>query len=430
MPTSSEAAQSQASRSQASRSQAAQAQSSQIKSSQAKSETASSVPYLKPGAAIGIVGGGQLGRMMALSAKYMGFRIGILDPTEDCPAAQVGDFQIVSDYDDREAIKRLAERCDVLTYEFENVDADALDNVADIVAIPQGTEILRATQDRIAEKTFINSCGVKTARWESVESFEELSEKIEKIGYPAVLKTSRGGYDGHGQQVLKTPEDLETVRTSDVWGNAGQSEKKFPVSILEGFVDFKFEASVTVFGDGEEYFAFPLVKNVHKNNILHTTSAPAEVSDEIARQAENLALKLAQGFKLAGTVTAELFVTSDGLVVNELAPRPHNSAHYTIEACDMDQFDAHIRSIAGRPLRRPKLLSPAVMINVLGQHCEAVCAQTPEHPEWNVHDYGKTDAKYNRKMGHITVLTENPARAVRDLELTGIWEEREDKAAN
>ena len=377
-------------------------------------ETKGRVTRLMPGATIGIVGGGQLGRMMALSAKYMGFRVGVLDPTPDCPTAQVGDFQIVAAYDDKAAIRELAERSDVLTYEFENVDADALDEVRGETAVPQGTDLLRVTQNRIAEKTFINEHGIETAPWRAVSDRASLEAALKEIGYPAVLKTCEGGYDGHGQIVLRDPADLERV-----WADDG-----FPPAILEGFVDFAFEASILVSGDGERYATFPIVRNVHRNNILHLTIAPAEVPQTVADRAHELAMTLAAGFRLAGTLAIELFVTADGrVIVNELAPRPHNSGHYTIEACSIDQFDAHIRGIAGWPLPEPKLLSPAVMANVLGQHVEPTRALVGEHPEWNVHDYGKAAVKHDRKMGHITVLTDDTTATVAALEATGCWDD-------
>ena len=376
-------------------------------------ETGGQITRLLPGATIGIVGGGQLGRMMALAAKYMGFRIGTLDPTPDCPTAQVADFQIVADYDDQDAIHELAERSDVLTYEFENVDADALDAVRDIVAIPQGTDLLRVTQNSIAEKTFINDHGIATAPWRPVGSRAELDAALAEIGYPAVLKTCEGGYDGHGQIVLRTPDDL-----AEVWPDEG-----FPQAILEGFVDFAFEASILVSGNGDDYQTFPIVRNIHRDNILHLTLAPADVDEQVARTAHELALELARGFKLAGTLAIELFVKADGtVIVNELAPRPHNSGHYTIEACDFDQFDMHVLGIAGWNLPTPRLLSPAVMVNVLGQHIAPTQAVEPMHPEWHVHDYGKAEAKFNRKMGHITVLCENPRDAAQSLEQTGCWD--------
>lgn len=377
-------------------------------------ETKGARRRLMPGDTIGIVGGGQLGRMMALSARYMGLRVGVLDPTPDCPTAQVADFHIVAPYDDRLAIRELAQRCDVLTYEFENVDADALDAVRDCVAVPQGTDLLRVTQHRVREKTFINDHGVGTAPWRAVNGRAQLREAVDRLGYPLVLKTCEGGYDGHGQVVLRGEEDWEKVWPDD----------DFPPSIAEGFVDFAFEASVLVSGNGEEYVTFPLVRNEHRHNILHMTLASGDVDTDIARRATQLALTLARGFALSGTLAIELFVMPDGRVlVNEMAPRPHNSGHYTIEACSIDQFEAHVRGVAGWPLPSPVLLSDAVMVNVLGQHVGPVRAALGEHPEWHVHDYGKAQAKHNRKMGHVTVLCDDVRRAVERLQASGCWDD-------
>lgn len=387
-------------------------------------ETNGRIERLMPGSTIGIIGGGQLGRMMALSARYMGFRVGVLDPTPDCPTAQVADFQIVAEYDDKTAIHDLAVKSDVLTYEFENVDADAIDEVRGLAAVPQGTDLLRVTQDRVNEKRFINDHGTATAPWRAVNNFDELDAALDEIHYPAVLKTRSGGYDGHGQTVLRSDADLEQVRAR---GDRGGG---FPPSILEGFVDFAFEASILVSGNGTDFVTFPIVRNEHRNNILHMTIAPATVSETVARKAHELALRLAKGFELAGTLAIELFVTKDDdVIVNELAPRPHNSGHYTIEACSFDQFDAHVRGIAGWPLEQPKLLSPAVMVNVLGQHVEPTRALIADHPEWNVHDYGKAEVRHDRKMGHITVLTDDTAKTVADLEATGCWDDLQPQSA-
>ena len=387
-------------------------------------ETNGRIERLMPGSTIGIIGGGQLGRMMALSARYMGFRVGVLDPTPDCPTAQVADFQIVAEYDDKTAIHDLAVKSDVLTYEFENVDADAIDEVRGLAAVPQGTDLLRVTQDRVNEKRFINDHGTATAPWRAVNNFDELDAALDEIHYPAVLKTRSGGYDGHGQTVLRSDADLEQVRAR---GDRGGG---FPPSILEGFVDFAFEASILVSGNGMDFVTFPIVRNEHRNNILHMTIAPATVSETVARKAHELALRLARGFELAGTLAIELFVTKDDdVIVNELAPRPHNSGHYTIEACSFDQFDAHVRGIAGWPLEQPKLLSPAVMVNVLGQHVEPTRALIADHPEWNVHDYGKAEVRHDRKMGHITVLTDDTAKTVADLESTGCWDDLQPQSA-
>ena len=210
------------------------------------------------------------------------------------------------------------------------------------------------------------------------------------------LSTASRNLKRHGQTVLKSDADLEKVRARADRGGG------FPPSILEGFVDFAFEASILVAGNGKDYVTFPIVRNEHRNNILHMTIAPAEVDETVAKEAHELALRLAKGFELAGILAIELFITKDNkVIVNELAPRPHNSGHYTIEACSFDQFDAHIRGIAGWPLR----------------------ALIADHPEWNVHDYCKAEVRHDRKMGHITVLTDDTAKTVADLEATGCWDD-------
>ena len=210
-------------------------------------ETGGRVSMLMPGSTIGIIGGGQLGRMMALSARYMGFRVGVLDPTPNCPTGQVADFQITAEYDDKTAIHDLAVQSDVLTYEFENVDAGAIDEVRGITATPQGTDLLRVTQHRVREKQFINDHGTATAPWRAVNNFDELDAALDEIHYPAVLKTVSGGYDGHGQLVLRSDADLEKIRSRSDRGGG------FPPSILEGFVDFAFEASILVSGNGKDF---------------------------------------------------------------------------------------------------------------------------------------------------------------------------------
>lgn len=380
-------------------------------------ETQGNVSALMPGATIGIIGGGQLGRMMALSARYMGFRIGVLDPSINCPAAQVADFHISSQYDDAQALYEFAQRCDVLTYEFENVDADALDQVRGCVAVPQGTDILRITQDRVYEKQFINDHGSTTARWQQVDTIDDFDHAIATIGLPAILKTRRGGYDGIGQYVLRSDEDVTQLREQLC------HQQTFIPSILEGFVNFVSEASILVAGNGVDFVTFPLVRNDHRNNILHMTFAPASVSEHVHQQAQALAVRLAQGFHLAGVLAVELFITDDDqVIVNELAPRPHNSGHYTIEACDFDQFDLHIRGIVGWSLQQPKLLSPAIMVNILGQHVQATETLLADHPNWHAHYYGKQEARYNRKMGHITVLTDDLMKTAAQIEATGCWQ--------
>ncbi|EUJ29216.1 phosphoribosylaminoimidazole carboxylase ATPase subunit [Listeria floridensis FSL S10-1187] len=370
--------------------------------------------YLLPNSTIGIIGGGQLGRMMALAAKAMGYRIVVLDPMVDSPAGQVSDEQIVANYDDRSALKELAVHADVVTYEFENVDYDALAAIENLVVIPQGTELLSITQDRILEKAYLESCNINIAPYAVVVDKEDILEQIKSIGYPAVLKTARGGYDGKGQFVLNDESDIESALPLLRYGSC----------VLEAFIPFEKEISVIVARNNSgQIETFPVSENVHHHNILHTSVVPAGIDADTDEEAHVIATKLAEYLKLEGVLAVEMFVTRSGaLYVNELAPRPHNSGHYTIEACSISQFTQHIRAIAGLPLLKPELLKPAVMINILGQHVKGVNEAMGDYSRWFVHYYGKKEVKENRKMGHITVLTNNTDAVLEDISETQIWD--------
>lgn len=369
--------------------------------------------FLLTNSTIGIIGGGQLGRMMALSAKAMGYRIIVLDPTEDCPAAQVSDEQIIADYDDKVALRELAEKADVVTYEFENIDYDALKMTQDLVDVPQGAELLSITQDRILEKAYLESANINIAPYAIIVDKEEIETEIKSIGYPAVLKTAQGGYDGKGQVVLHDADDIERAARLLRYGS----------SVLEAWIPFEKEISIVVArGKDGQVETFPVAENVHVNNILHTTIAPADVSADVHEEAEEIAKKLADVLQLCGVLAVEMFVTKSGAIyVNELAPRPHNSGHFTIEACSISQFTQHIRAILGLPLIKPELLKPALMINILGQHVDAVNERMVDYPHWFVHYYGKKEAKINRKMGHVTVWTDEPRIVLADIEKAQIW---------
>lgn len=358
---------------------------------------------------IGIIGGGQLGQMMAISAQYMGHKVITLDPNPKCSAAKVSDEMVVAAYDDVTALLRMAYACDVITYEFENVSAAALHAIEEVVAIPQSICLLEITQNRRFEKEFLTSSGVKIAGWTHVTSSDDLPATVRK---KQVLKTSTGGYDGHGQIVLKTDADL--VEAAEL-ANATDC-------VLEDFVAFEREISVVISGNGKDFVTFPLCENDHRDNILHRTIAPARVSAEVEQKAFELAGRIATDLQLAGTLCVEMFLTAEGeIYVNELAPRPHNSGHYTIEACDFSQFDLHIKGILSEPLPKPELLKPAIMLNVLGQHVEGAESLKATKPAWHQHDYGKPEAKHNRKMGHITILTDDVAATLNEIEETKVW---------
>ncbi|MDE1692845.1 5-(carboxyamino)imidazole ribonucleotide synthase [Streptococcus suis] len=344
---------------------------------------------------IGIIGGGQLGQMMAISAIYMGHKVITLDPAADCPASKVSEV-IVAPYHDVASLKQLAERCDVLTYEFENVDADGLDAVIKDGQLPQGTDLLRISQNRIFEKDFLaKKAGVQVAPYKVVTSSLDLEGLDLSKNY--VLKTATGGYDGHGQKVIREEADL--IEASRLANSAE--------CVLEEFVNFDLEISVLVSGNGSDYTVFPVQENIHRNNILYKTLVPACISDELAEKAKTMALQIADKLHLAGTLCVEMFVAGQDILVNEIAPRPHNSGHYSIEACDFSQFDTHIQGILGHPLPPIRLLSPAVMINILGQDMEAAQAFLQENPTAHPHFYGKLEAKHNRKMGHVTLLADD-----------------------
>ncbi|MBB5149049.1 5-(carboxyamino)imidazole ribonucleotide synthase [Ureibacillus thermosphaericus] len=368
-----------------------------------------------PGQTIGIIGGGQLGRMMALSAREAGFKIAVLDPTMDSPCGQVADIQIVAPYDDEAALEELAEISDVITFEFENIDYEGLKRLTEIAYVPQGAEIIRITQNRVTEKEAIVNAGCPVAPYIVCESYEELVEKIDQIGFPSIVKTARFGYDGKGQQKLLSKEDLPLAKNLFDHSQC----------IVEGFIPFEKEISVIIQrnGNGETY-CLPVGENVHINHILHETIVPARISTETKQLAEEAARKIAEHLQLIGTLAVEMFVLNDGqIIINELAPRPHNSGHYSIEACNISQFAQHIRAVAGWPLREPKLHSPVVMVNVLGQHVAPLSNSITKYPHWSIHLYGKKEAKVNRKMGHVTILTDSIEETLIEIEASGIWSE-------
>ncbi|UYZ22320.1 5-(carboxyamino)imidazole ribonucleotide synthase [Mesobacillus jeotgali] len=367
-----------------------------------------------PGEAIGIIGGGQLGKMMALSAKAMGFRVIVLDPTEDCPCGQVADEQIVGSYDDLEKIKQLSDSSDVITYEFENIDADALDWLNKHAYVPQGTELLRVTQDRIEEKRNIQAAGVRVAPYAVVTRVEDVRAGVEELGVPAVLKTARGGYDGKGQLVIRSVDDIPLAETLVSQG----------ACVLEKWIPFEKEISVIITrGTNGESAVFPVAENIHKENILHQTIVPARISSAAEVKAMEAAEQIASALGLVGTLAVEMFLAEkDELYINELAPRPHNSGHYSIEACETSQFEQHIRAVCGWPLGSTNLLKPAVMVNILGQHQQPLLNKITDLQDWKIHLYSKKEAKYKRKMGHVTLLRETVEQALTEAEQSGIWE--------
>ena len=369
---------------------------------------------IEQGKTIGIIGGGQLGQMLTFAAKQAGMRVVILDPNPDCSAAQAADSSIVAEYSDKKAIEELARRSDVLTYEFENVDLEALEDVSDKVLIPQGTELLRITKDRLREKTFLKEHGLQVAPFAAVSCKEDLVSAIEEIGYLSVLKTCEGGYDGKSQLVLHTREDL---KNADELLEQGRC-------ILEGWVEFSMECSVMVARNMDGAISvFPVSENIHRNQILHESIVPARMSEELQSNAKKMAEKIADSLNLCGILGVEMFVGADGrLYVNELAPRPHNSGHYSIEACNFSQFAVHNRAICNWPMPKIDLLSPVVMVNILGQHVDGCRKLVLKKPQWHFHDYGKGEIRIDRKMGHVTILTDDIEKTLAEVEDTSVWD--------
>ncbi|MBW3113008.1 5-(carboxyamino)imidazole ribonucleotide synthase [Bacillus sp. MCCB 382] len=370
-----------------------------------------------PGQMIGIIGGGQLGRMMALDAKARGFRVAVLDPSPDSPCAQVADLVITAGFDQYDALYRLAEECDVITYEFENIDYEALKWLSERAYLPQGAELIRITQDRIMEKEALTFAGVEVAPYAVIKQQRDIYDNIEKLGYPVVLKTARGGYDGKGQYVIREAVEIE---------EAAALLENGPC-VLEKWIPFEKELSVimTRNPDGQQT-NFPVVENIHVDNILHETIAPARVSEETAGKAIEMAKRISETLDLVGTLAIEMFLTADGdIYINELAPRPHNSGHYSIEACDFSQFAQHIKAVCNWPLVQPTLLKDAVMVNLLGEHIEPIMKAVPKHPDWFIHLYGKDVPKPKRKMGHVTLLSNDIEETLSNINEAGIWKVQE-----
>lgn len=383
--------------------------------------TVTKAKTILPGSTIGVLGGGQLGRMMALAGRNMGYRFVTLDPTEDAPLGQVADKQITAAYNDADAARKLAELSDVITYEFENVDADVTAALMKDSYVPQGSELLYITQHRLREKKAIEAAGVKVAPYEYIKSEQHLAETVARFGTPCVLKTATGGYDGKGQWVIRSSNDVK-----DAYAELSRAGTDL---VLEQFIHFAKEISVIAARSPRgEVKAFPVAENIHVDNILHVSIVPARTTAEVLEQAEKMAIRIAEGLNVIGLIAVEMFLTKDGeLYVNELAPRPHNSGHYTMEACTTSQFEQHVRAICNLPLGSTELLTPVVMVNLLGEHVAPLQSWLAEQTEEDsnvsvkIHLYGKHEAKAKRKMGHVNLLTKEIENALEWIKRTGIW---------
>jgi 5-(carboxyamino)imidazole ribonucleotide synthase len=352
---------------------------------------------------IGVIGGGQLGRMFALDAKRMGYDVIALDPQPRSPCGQIADEQIVAQYDDFDAIESLGARTDIVTYEFENIAIESIRRLeARGYAVAPSSRVLLITQDRITEKTFARDCGAPVAEFAEVSSSDDVRSAGGRIGYPAVLKTVSGGYDGKGQWRASREHDALTALI----------EAKGARLIFERLIPFECEISVICTRSARgEIVSYPPAENEHDEGILSLSLVPARVSNAIASEAREITERIARVLEIVGTFCVEFFVANGGLLVNEIAPRPHNSGHYTIDAARCSQYEQHVRAICGLPLSPPELMRNAIMVNILGtgtgNTLEGV-DQLLEDPSIVLHVYGKRHAPKRRKMGHFTMLLNGP----------------------
>lgn len=352
-----------------------------------------------PGSIIGVLGSGQLGRMFAIAARRMGYRVHTFSPETDTPTGQIADVEIKAQYDDLHAVRSFAAAVDVVTFEFENVHSTTAEAAAEYAPVRPGGRVLHTTQHRLREKTFLAANGFPVTPFRSVLSLEDLRAALEEFGYPSILKTAGFGYDGKGQSRITTPEEAEPAYVA-----TGRQEM-----ILEAFVDFACELSVVAARGMDGAFAhWGVIENSHRNHILDLSIAPARVSPEIEREAIGITRAVLEELEVVGVLCVEFFLTRDGrLLINEMAPRPHNSGHLTFDACVTSQFEQQLRAVCGLPLGSTELLRPAAMANLLGdlwQQGEPRWSAACAFPEVKLHLYGKLEPKPGRKMGHLTAM--------------------------
>ena len=350
---------------------------------------------LSPGATIGILGGGQLGRMLSVAAARLGFKTCIFEPGADCPASHVANYHFKAAYDDEDALRAFAAAADVITFEFENIPAAALDLLGTLAPVRPGRRALKASQDRLVEKAFLSDLGLATAPFAAVDDAEDLAEAMAEIGTPGLLKTRRLGYDGKGQARIDSAADA----------GAALAAMDGAPAIYEGFVDFSREVSVIAArGLSGEVACYDPGENVHEGGILRTTTVPARLSAMQRADAVLLAGRILNALDYVGALGVELFVTNEALLVNEIAPRVHNSGHWTQAGCAIDQFEQHIRAVAGLPLGDGSRHSDVVMENLIGPDMDRL-PEILRDPRAGIHLYGKAKVKPGRKMGHVNRVT-------------------------
>ncbi len=368
-------------------------------------------------ARIGIVGGGQLGKMLAMDVKRLGMKVNILDPSHDCPASSIADEHIVADFNDREGIMRLADMSDVLTYEIELVDADVLKELEDRgYKVRHPASVVKVVQDKYMQKFILNRHGIPTARFMLIDGDFNLDSNL---GYPSVIKVRKGGYDGRGNVVIKSREDLDSTRLKEF---IKRYNRKDNIGFYaEEYINFVKEISVIVArGYDGSTVAYPVAENIHDDGILDTSIVPARIDEHTSDTARDIARRVIDAFKGIGVFGVEMFLTSDGRVlVNEIAPRVHNSGHHSIDACNVSQFEEHIRAIMDMPLIEPKMIcNSAVMVNILGNDSVngryALCNVDAllSIDGLRLHIYGKRMNRGRRKLGHITVVSDSREDAI------------------
>jgi 5-(carboxyamino)imidazole ribonucleotide synthase len=367
---------------------------------------------LLPGATIGVLGGGQLGRMMALAARRMGYRVIVLDPSERCPTAQVADGVVTGALDDVAAARELAKQVDVVTLDTEHVPPELLEELEKLVPVRPGASVLRTINDRQIQKQFLDSLGLPQAKWAPASTDAELAAALAKVGRPAIIKVRRAGYDGKGQVRIDPATDVASE----------YAKLRGAPAVAEELVRFAREISVILArGLGGEVRIYPIAENVHRRHILHTTRAPAPIAADQRARAEQIAVTVAEALGHVGVIAVEMFELADGrLLVNEIAPRTHNSGHYTYGACATTQFEQHVRAICGLPLGDPRALSGAVMVNLIGdlwQDGPPAWQAVLRRPEARLHLYGKDAPAPGRKMGHVLLLDDDTERALAAAEM-------------
>ncbi len=354
---------------------------------------------IAPGAALGVLGSGQLGRMFTIAARRMGYRVHTFSPDDDSPTGQVADVEVTADYDDLAALRAFAGQVDVVTFEFENVPAEAIDAIEALAPVRPSGVALHTTQQRAREKTFLADHGFPTAPFARAASLDELWEAVARVGTPAVIKTAAYGYDGKGQHRVATPADVEHV-----WTAIGHQE-----AVVERFVDLQTEFSIVAARGLDGGMAeYPPFENRHRHHILDLTTAPAVLPEDTAQRARDITRAILVELQYVGVLCVEFFLGADGrLLVNEVAPRPHNSGHLTFDAAVTSQFEQQVRAVCGLPLGSTELVRPAAMANLLGDlwaEGEPNWAAACRFPDVKLHLYGKSDPRPGRKMGHLTAM--------------------------